>query len=148
MRTLMFAFALASIVDGCGRGLDIPAPPVRDFTAALTGDQVIPPVSTTASGSADFHLNQGPTAVDYSITLLNLPSAESASLHVGTTTQNRTASLTLCAPCSTTIANVRVTGTASVSAALVTSMRAFGTYVEVRTASGPVLRGQVRVVIE
>ena len=121
-------------------------PSTNSFEAMLSGNNVVPPVTTTASGSARFNLNANTTAVTYTITVSNLTSADSAQLFVGSAGQNGTARITLCAPCVVSGSNVLATGTASVTPAIVTSMRAFGTHLEIRTASGPVLRGQLRVV--
>jgi hypothetical protein len=119
---------------------------VRSFEATLSGNNVVPPVATSASGSATFQLDADLSAAQYRVTVSNLLTADSASLYVGNAGMNGTARVTLCAPCTTTDAGVLAVGSAPVSAAVVTAMRAFGTYVEIRTASGPVLRGQLRVV--
>jgi hypothetical protein len=120
-----------------------------NFEVTLTGNSVVPPVTTTASGSARFDLivnsSAEPYAMQYTITVSNLTEAGSAAFYVGNYRTNGTPITTLCSPCTTVGAGV-TTGTAPVSPEVVTAMRAFETYVELRTASGPVLRGQLRVV--
>jgi hypothetical protein len=134
------------LVSACAEGR---SPPVVSFEVTLTGDRVVPPVTTMASGSARFDLivnsSGEPYAMRYSITVSNLTDAGSAAFYVGNSGTNGTPTVTLCSPCNTTGAGV-TGGTAPVSPEVVDAMRAFGTYVEVRTASGPVLRGQLRVV--
>jgi hypothetical protein len=120
----------------------------RLFEATLSGDQVVPPVSTSASGSATLRLNATETALSYTIGVSGVSSAESAKLYTGTSLENGTARITLCAPCTTNSAGVLATGTDTVTAAIITALRAFGAYIEIRTAAGPVLRGQLRVSAE
>lgn len=50
----------------------------RSFTATLTGAQEVPPVTTTASGSATFTLSADQTDLTYSITAQNFSSAVTA----------------------------------------------------------------------
>ena len=127
---------------------DMPVP-LTNFEATLTGDRVVPPVTTGSSGSVRIDLRRstryGPYTMQYTVSVSDMSEAGSAALYVGNYTTNGTPSVTLCSPCTTSGAGV-TTGTAPINGEVVKAMREFGTYVEVRTASGPVLRGQLRLV--
>ena len=154
----VFVSALAFCFTGCADwcwgpfdgacSSDMPVP-VTNFEATLTGIRVVPPVTTVASGSARVDLlrssSHGPYTMQYTISVTNISEAASAALYVGNSGTNGTPIVTLCSPCATSGTGV-TTGTAPVSAEVITAMRTFRTYLEIRTATGPQLRGQLRVV--
>jgi hypothetical protein len=124
------------------------SPPVDTFESNLLGENVVPPVTTTASGSARFKLLGDYRLMRYELSVANLTGPVTAKVHVGNAGANGSARVTLCDPCATSGSIVLTTDTVAVDAQLVTSMRAFGTYLEITTAAGRVLRGQLRVVAE
>ena len=137
--------AILGGIAGCGVA-ESPVVPVTYWEATLSGANVIPPVTTTASGSATLRLNG--TALDFTISVSNLVSADSARVYIGNVGQTGPVAVNLCGPC-TPVGGVLATGTATTVPGvslnqLLTAMRAFGAYLQVRDASGPVLRGQLR----
>jgi hypothetical protein len=147
MRLTYLALAWTTVSCDCGSD-DVLTEPIFHFEATLSGSSVVPPVVTPASGTATFLLDneQDKGILDFTITVSNLPSADSANLHVAISGENGPAHAKLCGPCATVSSGVLARGTISgLSRSAVISMRAFGTYIEIRNASGPVLRGQLRV---
>lgn len=54
-----------------------------DFSAPMDGIQETPPVSTTATGQANFRLNFGSLNLDYTISVSNIISITAAHIHLG-----------------------------------------------------------------
>ena len=135
---------------GLGACVDFPPelqPPATEFEVTLTGQDVWPPVSTTASGTVALRLHFA--AIQFTIRVQNLTSADSARLYFGAVQTNGPAVMNLCAPCSVTdgvLASGMVVEPLPGRSyeQIVNMMRTFGAYVQVRDSLGPVLRGQVR----
>lgn len=54
-----------------------------DFSAPLDGMQETPPVTTTATGKANFHLNFGSLNLDYTVSVSNIISITASHIHLG-----------------------------------------------------------------
>lgn len=134
---------------GCPAGPDCACVAVTDWEARLSGANVIPPVTTTASGTAQFHYGPSGRSLDYTVRVTDLPTAASAQLFVGTSLVNGAAVLTFCSPCVATAGRLAA-GTIQLSRQMADSLllhiRAFGTYLEIRTDTAAILRGQLRIV--
>jgi hypothetical protein len=156
----MLHAVLAIAVVGIACSDDV-SPPVTEWDAVLSGGNEIPAVSTTGAATADFALTSAGDSVDYTVTITAPLSSTvtQAHIHTGATTANGNISVWLChtsggtnvpagtPACAAGTANgVLITGRTAVSAATVTSMRAFGTYVNVHTTNntGGEVRGQLR----
>jgi hypothetical protein len=144
--TLALGLAGCCELQSCAE--DIPTGPVRFFEALLTGANVVPPVTTSASGSARLELVGNDAYIHYDLTVANLTDSSAARLHVGAVGANGPSRRLLCSPCRVVGANVVAGGTEPVDAAFVTQLSAFGAYLEITTAAGPVLRGQLRVIAQ
>ena len=85
--------------------------------------------------------------LNYAISVSGLDSAASVRLHRGSGSENGPTLLTFCAPCRVS-GGMLTWGWGSADnlswQELYESLAAFGTYVEIRTTAGPLLRGQVR----
>lgn len=163
MRTSMLSLAaLAAAVVGVGcEGIDNYTDPVTAWESELLGANEVPALATPslARGTATFSIASATgTTLTYSIRIETLPAAPftitAAHLHQANVGSSAAAAVNLCgagtAPaCNTlTAAGVLATGTATLTAAQVTAMRAFGMYVNVHTAAniGGEIRGQLRIV--
>lgn len=60
----------------------------QDFTANLTGDEEVPPVTTNATGTADFTLNEDGDEMSYDIEVEDLEGATQAHIHQGGENEN------------------------------------------------------------
>ena len=153
LSTLKIALAvLLPIIPACS---DDPASPATSFTAALSGANEVPPVTTTATGSAT--LSVSGAAITYTVNVTDLQNdAVVAHIHVAQTGANGPVRLNLCgtgAPepaCSTTPTGVLATGTNGTTLditfdELLTAMRTGGAYVNVHTSAnqGGEIRGQI-----
>ena len=153
LSTLKIALAvLLPIIPACS---DDPASPATSFTAALSGANEVPPVTTTATGSAT--LSVSGAAITYTVNVTDLQNdAVVAHIHVAPTGVNGPVRLNLCgtgAPepaCSTTPTGVLATGTNGTTLdvtfdELLTAMRTGGAYVNVHTSAnqGGEIRGQI-----
>jgi CHRD domain len=143
--------ALLPIVAACGD--DEPTDPATatSFTATLSGANEVPPVTTTASGTAT--LTVSGTEITYEITASNLQNAVLGHIHLAAPGVNGSVRLNLCgtgAPqpaCASqgTSPGVVAAGTNGVTVGapaitfeeLLTAMRTNGAYVNVHTSSGP-----------
>ena len=145
-RLTYLAIAWSSVSCDCGSDV-VTQPNPFTFEATLSGSSVVPPVVTPASGSAIVQVYDSlGWHLQFVIRVSNLQSADSANLHVASNGANGPAHAKLCATC-TTASGVLARGIIyDLSPSVVTSMRAFGTYIEIRNAAGPMLRGQLRVV--
>jgi hypothetical protein len=149
-------------------------PPVTSFEAALLGANMVPAVSSTAGATGTFQLVAGDDSLTYTITMTAPTGTAVQQAHIRAANagaNSNTVAAWLCgnpgtlpappasAPaCGTGAVGTLVTGKVAVSDATVTSMRAFGTYVDISTAANPAatasgnaspngeLRGQLRVV--
>jgi hypothetical protein len=54
-----------------------------DFKAMLSGGEVVPPVKTTASGEAGFHLGLDGRALAYKLTVSGIKDITAAHIHIG-----------------------------------------------------------------
>ncbi len=81
---LVLTLALATATAGLAAcdDDDTTAPAPEMFAAQLAGSNEIPPVATTASGSATFVV-RGDTAIDYTVNVTGLAGTTMAHLHVG-----------------------------------------------------------------
>jgi hypothetical protein len=106
-------------------------------------------VGTTAFGTVALRLRFA--ALQFTIRVQNLASADSARLYLGAVGSNGPAVMNLCAPCTATD-GVLASGMTTVPLPgnsyeqIVMAMRSFGAYVQVRDSLGPVLRGQMHIV--
>jgi hypothetical protein len=107
------------------------------LVANLTGAQEVPPVNTTASGSATLLLDYGRTQIRYYITTTATPAA--AHIHFG----NGGASGPVLAPFDPV--SREMTGQITATSSLTTALLAGGAYVNIHTAANPngELRGQI-----
>ncbi|MFO0985515.1 MAG: CHRD domain-containing protein [Planctomycetota bacterium] len=108
------------------------------FGAHLVGSQVVPPVSTNATGDADFTVN-GDRTITYNVTLTGA-SGTAASIHTGALGQNGPVLFTLSGgPTSWTGT------TGALTTADFTSLQQLGLYVEIDTSANPTgeVRGQI-----
>lgn len=83
------AFLVASLGLGtaaCGDDDDINGPGETVFAAELSGANEVPPVPTSASGTAMFVLSDG--TVSFEVEVVNLVEATAAHIHVGGPTEN------------------------------------------------------------
>jgi len=78
-------FALAVAMTGCHK---TPSDDNTGFAAELNGDEQVPMVKTTASGSATFWLNPGGTELHYKLTVTDLNNVTMAHLHLGKVGKN------------------------------------------------------------
>jgi hypothetical protein len=60
----------------------------QDFTANLTGDAEVPPVTTNATGTADFTLNEDGDEMSYDIEVEDLEGVLQAHIHQGSDSEN------------------------------------------------------------
>jgi len=121
--------------------------PATGFVATLTGSGEVPPVQTTASGSAALTISGN--AITYTVNVTNMQNAVVSHIHIAPLGQNGPVRLNLCGtgapvpPC-TSGTGVLASGTNGVTVgdppitfdSLVSAMRAGNTYVNVHTDNG------------
>lgn len=132
---------------------------VRDFAAELNGSQVVPPVSTIATGDATAKVDISDTQVEYRVEVSNLSDIQSAHIHLAPSGQNGDVVAVLYPGptkpgsftgllCEGTLLTADLKGPLAGKdvKALVSAMRAGSTYVNVHTDSFPAgeIRGQLR----
>ena len=117
-------------------------PPPNQFEAPLRGENVVPPVSTAATGAAHFFLEGD--RLYFAISVSGLNAADSARLYAASAGQNGSAQRTFCGPCASN-GGMLAAGAMYAPDSLVTKIRSFGTYVEIRSGGAAMLRGQLRV---
>jgi hypothetical protein len=148
------SLALAIGVLACGD--DDPANPATSFTADLSGTNEVPPVTTAATGSATFTINEG--QVEYTVEVTGVEDALQAHIHTGREGQNGPVRLNLCGtgapqpPC-VSGSGVLATGTNGTTFGdppitfdeLVEAMRSDSAYANVHTLEnqGGEIRGQI-----
>lgn len=132
---------------------------VRDFDATLNGSGVVPPVTTTATGTAVVTIDASSTELGYKVTVNNLSDITDASIHLAPSGENGEVVLALYpgpvkpGPFSGTLAE----GTFRIAdfkgplagepmSRMLSVLRAGSTYVQVNTGSFPggEVRGQLR----
>jgi hypothetical protein len=66
--------------------LDVPASDVdmdvQSFSTTMTGDEEVPPVATSATGSATFEVSQDGNSISFEVTLVNLSNTTMAHIHL------------------------------------------------------------------
>jgi hypothetical protein len=124
-----------------------PSDDATQFAALLSGDEEVPPVPTTASGTATFTVEDD--AVTYTVNVTGLANPVVAHIHIGETGANGPVRLNLCGtgaplPDCNVGDGVLVTGTNGTTVGtpaitfdeLVEAMRSGGAYVNVHTDDG------------
>jgi hypothetical protein len=142
-----FAIAVSAMlpaVAACGDDDDGPGEPGTSFSAALSGAEEVPPVTTTATGTAELTVSGG--AINYTITVNGLSNAVVSHIHVAPEGENGEVRMDLCgtgAPLPACVSGdgVLATGTNSVTLGitfdeLVAAMQAGNAYVNVHTNDG------------
>jgi hypothetical protein len=125
-----------------------------NFTAPLAGASEVPPVTTSASGRADFTHNEDTDTIDFALNVTNISNGFAAHIHSGTAGVNGPILVTLFMGPNTgpnftgqlasgTIDAGDITG--MTVAQLVAAMRGGQTYVNVHTDQNPngEIRGQI-----
>lgn len=119
--------------------------PATDFTALLTGDEEVPPVPTTATGTATLTLDGD--QITYTVDVTDLENAVLAHIHIEVQGANGPVRMNLCGtgapqpPC-VSGTGVLATGTNGATVggisfdSLVSAMRTGGAYVNVHTDDG------------
>jgi hypothetical protein len=114
------------------------------FGAALNIGQEVPhPKGTKAGASGHFSATLDGTTLKWSLTFAHLSGPATAShIHSGARGKSGNVLVALCGPCTSP-----ASGTATVTADQVASMKSGGTYVNVHTAKNPngEIRGQITV---
>jgi hypothetical protein len=145
-RTLAALGLLTPLLVACGDDDDSNAP-ATGFVATLNGSGEVPPVQTTAAGSAALTISGD--AITYTVNVTNMENAVVAHIHIAPPGQNGPVRLNLCGtgapvpPC-TSGTGVLASGTNGVTVgdppitfdSLVSAMRAGNTYVNVHTDDG------------
>jgi hypothetical protein len=143
----IFTLATAALflaVTACSDDDDGGAGPATEFTATLTGDAEVPPVPTTATGSATLSVDGD--QITYTINVTGLQNAVVAHIHVESVGVNGPVRLNLCGtgapqPACATGDGVLATGTNGTTVGitfdeLVSAMEAGEAYVNVHTDDG------------
>lgn len=167
MRTSLLQAVLAVTLVGVACNDDV-TPPVTRFDAALLGANEVPAVVSNGGATGTFQLvggTGGTDSVSYTLTITAPVGTAITQAHIHTgaigatggvsvwlceTATNQSPTPAVTPDCAITgLANgVLVTGKMPVTAAVVASMRNFGTYANIHTTAntGGELRGQIRVV--
>jgi hypothetical protein len=148
---------LAVGVLACGDDDNEPVNPATSFTATLSGTNEVPPVTTEATGTATFTINEG--QIEYTVEVTGIENVLVAHIHTGREGQNGPVRLNLCGtgapqpPCATGD-GVLATGTNGTTVGddppitfdeLVEAMRSDSAYANVHTTQnmGGEIRGQI-----
>jgi hypothetical protein len=134
--------ALLPLIGSCGDDDGGVAAPATSFTAALSGTNEVPPVTTPATGSATLTVNGA--QITYTVNVTNLQNAVVAHIHVNPAGENGPVRLNLCGtgapePDCTSGTGVLATGTNGATVggitfdSLLSAMRTGGAYVNVHT---------------
>jgi hypothetical protein len=151
----VMSVALAVGVLACGDDDDEPASPETRFTAALSGNNEVPPVTTAASGSAEFTVAEG--QIEFTVTVTGIQNVTQAHIHTGREGQNGPVRLNLCGTDDTSPCNigdgVLATGTNGTTFGdppitfdqLVEAIQSDSAYANVHTEQNPggEIRGQI-----
>jgi hypothetical protein len=149
------AVLLATVL-ACGDDDNEPTNTATSFTAALSGAEEVPAVTTTATGTATFTING--SQIEYTVNVTGIENAILAHIHIAPVGQNGPVRLNLCGtgapqpPC-TSGSGVLATGTNGTVVGdppitfdqLVEAMRSGGAYTNVHTEQNPggEIRGQI-----
>jgi hypothetical protein len=137
--------ALLPVIPACGD--DEPSGPATNFTANLSGANEVPPVPTTATGSATFSVSGG--QITYTVNVTDLQNAVVAHIHIAPVGVNGPIRMNLCGtgapePACTSGTGVLATGTNGTTVSsppitfdsLLSAMRTGGAYINVHTDDG------------
>jgi hypothetical protein len=143
--------ALLPVAAGCGD--NGPSGPATNFTATLSGANEVPPVTTTATGTATLSVNG--QQITYTVNVTNLQNAVVAHIHIAPVGENGPVRLNLCGtgapqPDCTSGTGVLATGTNGTTVgtppitfdSLLAAMRTGGAYVNVHTSAPGCTAGQ------
>jgi hypothetical protein len=162
MRTSLLHALLAATVIGIACTDDV-TNPVVEWESVLSGGNEVPAVTTTGAGTASFTVSGTTLTYTVNITAPLSSVVTQSHIHQAAAGANGNIAIWLChtsggtgVPAGTpacaagTAAGVLVTGTVAVTSAQITTMRAFGMYVNVHTANntGGEVRGQLRNVVD
>jgi hypothetical protein len=152
----VMSVALAVGVLACGDDDNEPANPATSFRATLSGINEVPPVTTAASGTATFTVNEG--QIEDTVEVTGIVNALVAHIHTGREGQNGPVRLDLCGtgapqpPCISG-SGVLATGTNGTTVGdppitfdeLVEAIRSDSAYANVHTEQNPggEIRGQI-----
>jgi CHRD domain len=141
-RLARIALALLPLVAACGD--DEPSGPATSFSAALSGAEEVPAVTTTATGTATFDIIGD--QINYTVNVVGLSNAVVSHIHVAPDGENGPVRMDLCGtgaplPACTSGTAVLATGSNGTTIGitfdeLVEAMRAGETYVNVHTNDG------------
>ena len=147
--------ALAGVL-ACGDDDNQPADPATSFTATLSGTNEVPPVTTEATGTATFTVNEG--QIEYTVNVAGIENVLVAHIHTGREGEDGPVRLNLCGtpdgrpPC-TSGDGVLATGTNGETVGdppitfdeLVEAMRSDSAYANVHTQQNQPgeIRGQI-----
>ena len=146
-RLSLIALALLPLVVACGDD-DDPAGAGDSFSASLFGAEEVPPVTTTATGTATFDIVGD--QINYTVNVTGLTNAVVSHIHIAPDGENGPVRLNLCGTgdpvpaCSTAPSGVLATGTNGTTVGtpaitfdeLVEAIRAGNAYVNVHTDNG------------
>jgi hypothetical protein len=144
--SLIPAIALGAVLPlvACGDDNGNPTDAATSFSATLSGDQEVPAVPTTATGTATFSISG--SQITYTVNVTGIENPVVSHIHVAATGQNGPVRLNLCGtgapvPECATGDGVLATGTNGTTLGitfdeLVAEMRAGNTYVNVHTDDG------------
>lgn len=126
------------------------------WQATLAGANHVPPVTTSAAGTATFVLGPVGDSVAYTVTITSVPATTitHATLHRGSpATSTDTVAIELCGTGAASVAcanlqapGVLVANSVAITAAQLNTLRSYGYYANVSTVGNPngEIRGQVR----
>ncbi|HEX2248979.1 MAG TPA: CHRD domain-containing protein [Gemmatimonadales bacterium] len=136
--------ALLPALAACGDDDDDGLEPGTSFSAALSGEEEVPAVATTATGTATFTVSGG--QISYTITVNGIENAVASHIHVAPVGENGPVVMNLCGtgdpvPACVSGTGVLATGTNGTAIGmtfdeLVAEMQAGNTYVNVHTDNG------------
>lgn len=158
-RFVRFAFApllLAAVLVACDDDDDVTGTQTEVFTADLSGDAEVPPVTTTASGSATF--TRSGNEVQFTLDVSDIENTTAAHIHTGVAGVNGPIAVTLFeADAGSEFSGSGRLSSGTFAAAdievdldfseLLQLMRSDGAYVNVHTSQNPdgEIRGQIEV---
>jgi Cu/Zn superoxide dismutase len=145
-RSAHFAIAVSALLPvaaACGDDDDDGLEPGTSFSAALSGEEEVPAVETTATGTATFTVSGG--QIIYTVNVNGLTNAVASHIHVAPVGENGPVVMNLCGTGDPVPACVSGTGMFSGTSSetigitfdeLVAEMQAGNTYVNVHTDNG------------
>jgi hypothetical protein len=161
MKRSLFPVLLAGLIAlGLSTGCDDDDDDAQRFTATLNGASEVPPVTTTAAGTATFEAaGETPTQISFNVQVTNLTGVTAAHIHNGPAGQNGPVVAFLCGGGGTpacgatalasgtiTAGSLQAGGNISSMGQLLGTMRTGGIYVNVHTMANPggEIRGQLQ----